>query len=77
MAFLNYFVIVEGGRTLRFPGFVKFACFYCEYANGLASWVKVVANRTEIYSCAIKHRTIAQGQDHQKNFYEYEKFMKK
>jgi hypothetical protein len=52
----------------------KLACAYCAYGNGTVAWLKAVINRTEVYSCAIKHRTIVQGNEHQADFYPYEDF---
>ncbi len=52
----------------------KFACAYCSYANGTIAWIKVVINRTEMYSCAIKHKTPKLGQEHQAEFLPYEDF---
>ena len=40
----------------------------------MIAWVKAVINQTEIYSCAIKHKKPVKGQDHQNDFYEYEKY---
>jgi hypothetical protein len=45
--------------------FQRFNCAYCDYVNGLASWLKAVVNRTELYSCAIKHSSKRSGQEHQ------------
>ena len=33
----------------------KFNCFYCSYGNGLISYVREIAARTEQYWCPIKH----------------------
>ncbi len=33
----------------------KLNCVYCGYGNGLISWVREVAGRTEAYWCPIKH----------------------
>lgn len=51
------------------------ACAYCAYANGTISWIKTVINRTETYSCSIKHKTPKLGQEHQADFFPYEKFL--
>ncbi len=52
----------------------KLSCAYCDYANGTISWMKAVINRTEVYSCAIRHRTTILGQEHQKDYLPYEQF---
>ncbi|OGJ59927.1 hypothetical protein A2881_02220 [Candidatus Peribacteria bacterium RIFCSPHIGHO2_01_FULL_55_13] len=54
--------------------FQKLACLYCEYANGGVAWLKAIVNRTEIYSCSIKHNVHKEGQEHQKDFFEYKAF---
>ena len=33
----------------------KLTCAYCSYANGLISYVREIAARTEAYWCPIKH----------------------
>lgn len=33
----------------------KLNCIYCEYANGVVSYVREIASRTEQYWCPIKH----------------------
>ncbi len=53
----------------------KSACLYCEYANGIVAWMKEVANRTEVYSCAIKHRSGGLDLEYQKDFMPYKKFL--
>ncbi|OGJ67494.1 hypothetical protein A3B61_00055 [Candidatus Peribacteria bacterium RIFCSPLOWO2_01_FULL_53_10] len=68
------YYIVDRHKLKKLNWFQKFACMYCGYANGTAAWVKVIANRTEVYSCAIKHNVHKEGQEHQKQFFAYEKF---
>jgi hypothetical protein len=53
----------------------KISCIYCGYANGIAAWFKAVVSQTEVYSCAIKHKYDAPGQDHQSNFAEYKEYL--
>lgn len=36
-------------------GVQKLNCVYCGYVNGLISWTREVASRTEAYWCPIKH----------------------
>jgi hypothetical protein len=36
-------------------GLQKLNCIYCGYCNGLISWVREIASRTEAYWCPIKH----------------------
>jgi hypothetical protein len=50
----------------------KFNCFYCSYANGLASYAREIAARTEQYWCPIKHaRRIRAAHDRYPRFFEY------
>ncbi|MBT3197378.1 MAG: hypothetical protein HN842_07420 [Gammaproteobacteria bacterium] len=43
-------------EQLAYLNFVeKLNCLYCGYANGLASYIREVASRTEQYWCPIKH----------------------
>jgi len=47
-------------------------CFYCGYANGLASYFREIAARTEQYWCPIKHaRRIIAAHEHYPTFFEY------
>ena len=71
--FRDYFII-DRHKLMKLNVFQKLGCMYCGYANASAAWVKVIANRTEIYSCAIKHSARKEGQEHQKEFYEYKEF---
>ncbi|HLF98722.1 MAG TPA: hypothetical protein VI457_16395 [Methylococcaceae bacterium] len=60
-AFLAYLNLVE-----------KINCAYCSYANGLASYVKEVAGRTEQYWCPIKHaRRVLQAHPYYGGFVDY------
>jgi hypothetical protein len=50
----------------------KFNCFYCSYANGLATFFREIAARTEQYWCPIKHaRKIKAAHDLYPKFFEY------
>ena len=60
-AFLAYLNLIE-----------KINCAYCSYANGLASYVKEVAGRTEQYWCPIKHaRRVLQAHPYYGGFVDY------
>lgn len=52
----------------------KWSCWYCEYTNGVITWMKALANQTETYSCAIKYSHGYPGLEYQENFYEQEPF---
>ncbi|HUJ89332.1 MAG TPA: hypothetical protein VLX12_03990 [Syntrophorhabdales bacterium] len=50
----------------------QFNCFYCSYANGLASYFREIAARTEQYWCPVKHaRRILAAHDRYPRFFEY------
>jgi len=47
-------------------------CFYCSYANGVASYTREVAARTEQYWCPIKHaRRLSGAHDYYPKFFDY------
>ena len=48
--------IVFDRRHLQYLNFIeKFHCTYCEYGNGLMSYMAEILARTEEYFCPIKH----------------------
>jgi hypothetical protein len=48
----------------------KFNCFYCSYGNGVVSYAREVAARTEQYWCPIKHaRRLAGAHGHYPEFF--------
>jgi hypothetical protein len=50
----------------------KFNCLYCSYGNGVASYTREVAARTEQYWCPIKHaRRIKSAHDRYPNFFDH------
>lgn len=68
------FFIADRRYLKRLNMIQKVGCVYCSYGNALGAWVTDVANRTEVYSCAVKHAFQKKGQEHQKDFYEYEDY---
>ena len=53
-------------------GLQKLNCVYCGYCNGLLSYVREVAGRTEAYWCPIKHAARVDGTHaHYGSFLEY------
>ena len=53
-------------------GIQKLNCVYCGYCNGLVSYVREIAGRTEAYWCPIKHAARVDGtHDHYGEFLEY------
>ena len=65
--------LVFGREELPYlNGIEKFNCFYCSYANGLASYVREIGARTEQYWCPIKHaRRIRDAHAHYSRFFEF------
>ncbi|MBT7231247.1 MAG: hypothetical protein HN870_11450, partial [Gammaproteobacteria bacterium] len=47
--------VMDRGQLAYLNGIEKINCVYCSYANGLASFIREVASRTEQYWCPIKH----------------------
>lgn len=68
------YIVIDRGRLHKLNWVQRFNCVYCDYANGAIAWMKAVINITETYSCAIKHASKRQGQEHQTEYYEYEDF---
>ena len=66
------YVILDRGDLPYLNILEKFNCFYCGYANGLMSYGREVAGRTEQFFCPIKHaRRIEAAHDHYTNFFEF------
>lgn len=50
----------------------KIHCGYCSYANGLCSYVREIAGRTEQYWCPIKHANrVMNSHSRYPNFFDY------
>ncbi|MBC8520173.1 MAG: hypothetical protein H8D24_07185 [Gammaproteobacteria bacterium] len=47
--------LMDRGHLAYLNAIEKINCYYCSYANGLASYISEVASRTEQYWCPIKH----------------------
>ncbi len=72
---ISEYIIFDRNRLRKLNIAQKIGCMYCAYGNGVAAWLKVVTNRTEVYSCAIKHSSPGPGQEHQQDFFLYEDFL--
>jgi hypothetical protein len=48
-------MVFDRGQLAYLNWLEKFNCFYCSYANGVISYVREIAARTEQYWCPIKH----------------------
>ena len=68
------YLILDRAKLSKLNLLQKIGCTYCSYANAFAAWAKVIANRTEIYSCAIKHSATRLGHEHQKDFHAYKTY---
>lgn len=67
----RYFVN-DRHRLPYLNGVEKLNCAYCSYANGVVSYVREVAARTEQYWCPIRHsRPIATPHRHYRRFVAY------
>ncbi|MBD3362174.1 hypothetical protein GF362_00460 [Candidatus Dojkabacteria bacterium] len=71
----NDFIVIDRHQLKKLNIFQKVNCIYCGYANGLIAWIKAIINQTELYSCAIKHKSPSIGQEHQKHFYDFDDFV--
>ncbi len=66
------YMVFDRGDLPYLNAVEKVNCFYCGYANGLASYFREIAARTEQYWCPIKHaRRIVSAHDHYPGFFEY------
>lgn len=68
------YIVFDRYRLHKLTRWQKFNCLYCEYANGIVAYAKVVVNRMELYSCAIKHVHQPLGQEHHRDFFERKDF---
>jgi len=49
------FIAIDRQHLAYLNGLQKLNCMYCGYCNGVASFVREVAGRTEAFWCPIKH----------------------
>ena len=70
----SQYIILDRYKLGKLSFWQRLNCLYCEYANGLVAFAKAVVNQMELYSCAIKHTHIPPGQEHQKVFFDRDKF---
>ena len=65
-------LIFDRHRLAYLNALEKFNCFYCAYGNGLISYVREIAARTEQYWCPIKHaRRVSGAHSHYSHFLDY------
>ena len=66
------FIAIDRHHLQYLNGLQKLNCVYCGYCNGVISWVREVAGRTEAYWCPIKHaRRTAGPHGHYAGFFDY------
>jgi hypothetical protein len=66
------FIAIDRHHLQYLNGLQKLNCVYCGYCNGVISWVREVAGRTEAYWCPIKHaRRTAGTHGHYAGFSDY------
>jgi hypothetical protein len=65
-------MVFDRGHLAYLNGLEKLNCWYCSYANGVISYVREIAARTEQYWCPIKHaRRIVGAHDRYSKFADY------
>lgn len=66
------FIRIDRHHLAYLNALQKLNCVYCGYCNGLVSFVREVAGRTESYWCPIKHaRRLASTHEHYGDFADY------
>lgn len=66
------YLVYDRGALAYLNIIEKFNCFYCSYANGLLSYCREIAGRTELYWCPIKHaKRIKAAHPHYSRFFDY------
>ncbi|HBZ45059.1 MAG TPA: hypothetical protein DEO85_13600 [Maritimibacter sp.] len=65
-------IVIDRHRLPYLNWVQKFNCLYCGYGNGVVSYAREVAARTEAYWCPIKHSRRWEGaHDHYGGFMDY------
>lgn len=65
-------MVFDRGQLAYLNWLEKFNCFYCSYANGVVSYLREIAARTEQYWCPIKHaRRIVGAHERYSKFSDY------
>jgi hypothetical protein len=66
------YLVIDHHKLAYLNTIEKAHCMYCSYVNGLVSYVREIAARTEQYWCPIKHsRVIAAPHGHYQLFFDY------
>ena len=65
-------VAIDRHQLAYLNGLQKLNCAYCGYGNGVLSYAREIASRTEAYWCPIKHaRRVADPHDRMAGFADY------
>jgi hypothetical protein len=66
------YIVIDRQHLAYLNGLQKLNCIYCGYGNGLISFVREVAARTEAYWCPIKHaQRVAEPHSHYVRFVDF------
>lgn len=66
------YIAIDRHMLQYLNGLQKLNCVYCGYANGLLSYTREIAGRTEAFWCPIKHaRRLEDTHDHYAGFVDY------
>ena len=67
------YLVFDRGHLKYLSQIEKINCNFCAYTNGLISYSREIASRTEQYFCPIKHKSnsFLGHHDKYKNFYEF------
>lgn len=65
-------IIIDRQHLAYLNAMQKLNCVYCSYCNGLISYVREIAARTEAYWCPIKHSRRVKGtHEYHRDFVDY------
>lgn len=66
------YIVVDRHKLKHLNSIERFNCLYCSYGNGVLSYAREIAARTEQYWCPIKHaRKIIGGHSRYHDFIDY------
>ncbi|WP_373035379.1 hypothetical protein [Sulfurimonas sp.] len=70
-------VIIDRYNLFYLGRVEKVNCLYCEYFNGVTSYVREIAARTEQFWCPIKHsKSLKENHSRYNNFFDYGDYLK-
>lgn len=69
------YVVIDRYKLYYLDRFQKINCWYCEYFNGVVSYVREIAARTEQFWCPIKHsKQLKERHSRYNKFFDYGDF---